>query len=56
VVTPVKFPPGRLRLETKAICTGSDAVSKTIGIEVLADFAANAEAGLPHAAMTDTCR
>src|SRR5262249_5724583 len=55
-VKPVMFPPGRLKLATKPICTGSAAFEKTIGIVAVADFAANAEAGLPTAAMSDTRR
>jgi hypothetical protein len=50
------FPPGRLRLATNPSCTGSAAFIKTIGIEVVASFAAKAEAGLPPAAITDTLR
>jgi hypothetical protein len=38
VVTPVRFPPGRLRLATRPSCTGSAVLSKTIGIDVIADF------------------
>jgi hypothetical protein len=56
VVTPVTFPPGRLRLATKPIFTGSDELLKIIGIDVVTDFAANAAAGLPAAKMSDTCR
>jgi len=37
---------------TKPIRTGSDAFAKTMGIVEVADFAANAETGLPPAAMT----
>ena len=55
-VAPVMFPPGRLKLATRPIATGSAALMKTIGIVVVADFAANAEAGLPPAAITDTLR
>jgi hypothetical protein len=43
-----------LRLATKPIFTGSAAFKNTIGIVVVADFAANAEVGLPTAAMSDT--
>jgi len=55
-VAPVIFPPGRLKLATKPIATGSEAFMKTIGIVTVADFAAKAEAGLPPAAMTETWR
>ena len=40
VVTPVTLPPGRFRLATRPICTGSLAVVKTMGIVVVAAFAA----------------
>jgi hypothetical protein len=39
-VTPVTLPPGRLRLATRPICTGSPAIVKTIGTVVVAAFAA----------------
>ena len=39
-VTPVTLPPGRLRLATSPIWTGSLPVSNTIGIVVVAAFAA----------------
>src|SRR5947209_16214865 len=39
-VTPVTLPPGRLRLATRPICTGSLAVVKTMGIVVIAAFTA----------------
>jgi hypothetical protein len=55
-VAPVTFPPGRLKLATKPIATGSAAFMKTIGIVVVADFAAKAETGLPPATMTVTWR
>src|SRR5262245_27452633 len=42
VATPVRLPPGRLRLATSPSATGSPAVTKTIGIVVVAAFAANA--------------
>ena len=41
-VTPVTLPPGRLRLATSPSSTGSAAVSKTIGMVVVAAFAASA--------------
>ena len=40
LVTPVRFPPGRLRLATSPSPTGSLPTSKTIGIVVVAAFAA----------------
>src|SRR5215813_7723547 len=52
-VTPVTLPPGRLRLVTRSSCTGSPMVVKTMGIVVVAAFAASA-AGVPFAAMTAT--
>src|SRR5262249_24880308 len=39
-VTPVTLPPGRLRLATKPVLTGSLPVTNTIGIVMLAAFAA----------------
>jgi hypothetical protein len=45
-----------LRLATKPIFTGSAALLKTIGIDVVTDFAANATAGLPAAKISDTWR
>src|SRR5438876_4151762 len=41
-VTPVTLPPGRLRLATRPSRTGSEAISKTIGMVVVAAFAASA--------------
>ena len=41
-VTPVRLPPGRLRLATRPTWTGSTPVVKTIGIVVVAAFAASA--------------
>jgi len=52
-VTPVRLPPGRLRLVTSLTSTGSNPIMKTIGIVVVVAFAAGAE-GLPIAAITDT--
>jgi hypothetical protein len=54
-VTPVRLPPGRFRLATRPICTGSAMVVKTIGMVVVAAFAAIAE-GVVKAAITDTWR
>src|SRR5262249_23959376 len=48
-VTPVTLPPGRLRLVTRPIWIGSDPVSKTTGMTVVAALAARA-AGLLVAA------
>ena len=52
-VTPVTLPPGRLRLATKPSVIGSPPVSKTIGMVVVAAFAASA-AGVLVAAITVT--
>jgi hypothetical protein len=41
-LTPVTLPPGRLRLATRPVCTGSPPPLKTIGMVVVADFAAAA--------------
>jgi hypothetical protein len=50
----VTLPPGRLRLVTSPGATGSPPIAKTIGIDVVADFAAN-PAGVPlMAAITAT--
>ena len=46
-LTPVAFPPGRLRLETKPSITGSPPVTNTIGTVVFADFAASADSVFP---------
>ena len=53
LVTPVMLPPGRFRLATRPISTGSLPVTKTIGIVVVADFAASAET-LGNATITAT--
>ena len=55
VVTPVRLPPGRLRLATSPASTGSTPIEKTIGIVVVAAFAAGA-AGVPVATITATWR
>src|SRR5262245_43621479 len=39
-VAPVKLPPGRLRLAARPSCTGSLLVVKTMGMVVVAAFAA----------------
>ena len=54
-VTPVRLPPGRFRLATRPICTGSAIVVKTIGMVVVAAFAAIAD-GVVKAVITDTWR
>ena len=54
-VTPVTLPPGRLRLATRPSWTGSLPISKTIGMVVVAAFAASA-AGVLVAAITVTWR
>jgi hypothetical protein len=46
-VTPVTLLPGRLRPETTPAASGSPPISKTIGIAVVAAFAASAAAVLP---------
>jgi len=51
MVTPVRLPPGRLRLLTRPNSTGSTATAKTTGIELVAAFAANAEGVPPSAAI-----
>ena len=52
-VTPVTLPPGRFRLATRPSWTGSPPISKTIGMVVVAAFAASA-AGVVVAAITVT--
>jgi hypothetical protein len=54
--TPVVLPPGRARLATRPSLTGSSATPNTIGIAVVADFAASAAGLLPGVAMTATRR
>ena len=53
--TPVTLPPGRLRLATSPIWTGSAPAWKTIGTVVVAAFAASA-AGVVTATITVTWR
>src|SRR5262245_57663712 len=56
MVTPVTLPPGRLRLGTRPSATGSPPVTKTIGMVVVAAFAASA-GGVPvTATITVTSR
>ena len=50
---PVTFPPGRERLATRPVPTGSPATGKTIGMTEVACFAASA-ASVPTAKMTST--
>ena len=52
--TPVRLPPGRDRLSTTPSATGSPPISKTIGIVVVADFAASATSAPPGATITAT--
>ena len=51
LATPVRFPPGRFKLATSPIATGSVATENTIGVVVVAAFAARAER-VPAAAIT----
>src|SRR3954470_9775880 len=53
-LTPVMFPPGRLRLATSPTSTGSTPFAKTIGIFDVAALAARAGSAPPPAKMTDT--
>ena len=53
LATPVALPPGRLRLATSPIAIGSAAVEKTIGIVVVAAFAASDDA-VPDVAIKAT--
>jgi hypothetical protein len=46
-LTPVTLPPGRLRLATRPVWTGSPPALKTIGMVVVADLAAAAAVVLP---------
>ena len=54
-LTPVRLPPGRLRLSTRPRLTGSLGVEKTIGMVAVAALAASA-AGVVPATITDGCR
>ena len=51
---PVAFPPGRLRLATNPILTGSPPVVNTIGIEDVAAFAATTDGSPPVVTSTAT--
>jgi hypothetical protein len=53
LATPVRFPPGRAKLSTSPAATGSATAVNTIGIWVVARFAACAW-GVPKATMTST--
>ena len=48
-LTPVAFPPGRLRVATKPSLTGSPPIVKTIGMVDVAALAASAEGSPPVA-------
>src|SRR5262249_21682491 len=54
--TPVRLPPGRLRLDTRPSATGSGPVMNRTGIVAVATFAACADAAPPVAAISDTRR
>src|SRR5262249_17611948 len=54
MLMPVRLPPGRARLGTRPSLTGSSATEKTMGIVVVASFAA--EAALAMATITPTGR
>lgn len=53
MLIPVMLAPGRERLVTKPSCTGSVLTKKTIGIVVVAAFAANEDGG-PDVTITAT--
>src|SRR6266481_9397548 len=55
-LTPVALPPGRLRLGTRPIATGSLPIAKTIGMVVVAALAASDADVLPGVAITATRR
>src|SRR5262249_24206081 len=56
IVIPVRLPPGRLRLATRPHWTGSMSVKKTIGMVVVAVFAASVAATTPFENITLTLR
>ena len=56
LVTPVRLPPGRFRLATSPILTGSVAIAKTIGMVTVAALAATAAGVPPPATITATWR
>jgi hypothetical protein len=51
---PVRLPSGRFRLPTTPSATGSPPISNTIGIVVVADFAASPTGAPPGAAIAAT--
>jgi hypothetical protein len=53
---PVILPPGRLRLATRPAWTGSAPITNTIGMVVVAAFAASAAATPPGVTITATRR
>ena len=53
---PVMLPPGRARLAARPSCTGSPTAAKTIGIVVVARFAASAASVPPAVTMISTLR
>ena len=55
-LTPVRLPPGRARLATRPSLVGSSPTTKTMGVVVLAAFAANAAVAPPFVAITATRR
>src|SRR5258708_21998315 len=55
-IIPVILPPGRLRLGTKPVLTGSSPITNKIGIVDVAAFAAKAETAPPLTTMTATPR
>src|SRR5215475_9402907 len=55
ILIPVALPPGLARLATRPSLTGSSLTTKTIGIVVVAAFAANAATGVDEA-ITETWR
>ncbi len=56
MLTPVRLPPGRLRLATSPVPTGSTPLLNTIGIVAVAALAARGETLPPVAAITATWR
>ena len=52
MLTPVAFPPGRLRLATSPSLTGSPPRSNTIGMDAVAALAASADGSPPSATRT----
>jgi hypothetical protein len=56
LLTPVRLPPGRARLATSPVKTGSSPVRKTIGIVEVALFAARAVGVPPVETITSTLR